>query len=180
MSRIAIAWLTAFFSLAAAQDEMIENPEYKGWASQKVGAWVKQKLSNDMGTMKVEGDMTTTLKELTPEKAVLEVKTVVDVMGQKNESSMTRTAPVKIRKGTDGHGGKVETIAEGDEELTIKDKKYKCHWIQMKITSKQGTMMAKNWRSDQIPGGSVKLEINSEGPPKTTMTLNVTEWKAGE
>lgn len=180
MGKFAIGLMAAVFSLAAVQDEMMENPEFKGWSGQKVGAWVKFKMTNDMGAMKMEGEVTTTLKELTTEKAVIDQRTVIDMMGKKHETPTTRTVPAKVKKGTDSEGAKIEIIEEGDEELTIKEKKYKCHWVKMKATNKGQVMNMKVWRCDQIVGGAAKFEMTSEGEMKMSIVMNVADWKAGE
>jgi hypothetical protein len=170
----------AVLSLAAVQDEMIDNPEYQGWSKQKVGAWVKFKMSNDMGEMKMEGDVTTKLKEITAEKAVLDQVMAFDMMGQKREQTMSRTAPAKVKKGTDSEGAKMEIVAEGDEELEIKGKKIKCHWVDMKLTSKQGESKMKVWRTAEIIGGAAKMEMITEKPMKMTMSMVAVDWKEGD
>lgn len=170
----------AALSLAAVQDEkMIDNPEYKSWSGQKAGAWVKYKSQTQMGEMKQSGEMMMTLKELSAEKAVLEIKMSFEVMGQKNEHTQTKNVPAKIKEGTDSEGSKSETMGEGDEEIEIKDKKFKCHWIKKKITGKQ-ELTLKSWLTDQIVGGSAKVEMNAEKPMKMTTTMTAVDWKAGE
>src|SRR5688572_13253780 len=119
MSRFALALMAAAFSLAASQDEMIDNPEYLGWKGQKVGAWVKFKTEMDAGGMKMDNTTTTKLKELTAEKAVLDQAIEMDMGGTKRTMNMPRTAPAKVKKGTDSEGAKIEIVAEGDEELEI-------------------------------------------------------------
>ena len=179
MRRLAPA-LAAVFLLAAAppQDEMIDNPEFQAWSKQKPGAWVKWKMETTMGTMKMASDVHQALKEATAEKVVIDEKTTMDVAGQKQEQSTTRTLPAKIRKGTVSDGAKVEVVKEGDEELTIKGEKLSCHWIEMKLTGKpSGTM--KVWRSAKVIGGAVKLEMRHEDAAKMTMTMVVVDWKAG-
>ena len=169
----------AVLSLAAVQDEWVENPEYKGWSAYKPGAWVKFKMSNDMGQMKVEGEVTSTLKELTAEKAVLENKVIVEMMGTKQENLQTRTLAPKIKKGTDSDGSKFEIEKEGDEELEIKGRKYKCRWVLGTLHSKSGEMKIKNWRCGDIVGGSAKMEMTGEGPMKMTTTMTAVDWKEG-
>jgi hypothetical protein len=177
MSRFALALMAAAFSLAASQDEMIDNPEYQGWKGQKVGAWVKFKTEMDAGGMKMDNTTTTKLKELTAEKAVLDQAIEMDMGGTKRTMNMPRTVPAKVKKGTDSEGAKVEIVAEGDEELEIKGTKYKCHWVEMKFESKQGSGTMKVWRTDKIIGGAAKMTMKSD---KMNMTMTATDWKAGE
>lgn len=180
MARFTLAIVAAALSLAAAQDEMVDNPEYKGWTGQKVGAWVKMKTENDTGGMKMESTTTTKLKEITAEKAVVDMATEMDMGGQMRTMNMSRTLPAKVKKGTDSEGSKVEILAEGDEEVEIKGTKYACHWVEMKMTSKSGTTNMKVWRCDKIIGGAAKMIMKMGDPVKMTMTMTVLEWKAGE
>lgn len=179
MGKLAIGLVTAVLSLAAVQDEMIDNPEYAGWAGQKVGAWVKFKTDMDAGGMKMESTTLSKLKEITAEKAVIEQSTEMDMGGQKRTMNMpARSHPVKVKKGTDSEGTKVEVVAEGDEELEVKGTKYKCHWVEMKMDSKQGgPITMKVWRTDKIIGGAAKVTMKGE---KVNMTMTVLDWKAGE
>jgi len=178
MSKFTLAVAAAALSLAAVQDEMVENPEYKGWAGQKVGAWVKWKTEMDGGGMKMESTTTTKVKEITTEKVVLGMVTEMDMGGTKRSMPMPdRIAPAKVKKGTDSEGSKCEVTAEGDEEVEVKGEKYKCHWIEMKVTSKQGVSTIKHWRTDKLIGGVAKMTIKSE---KMTMTMTTVDWKAGE
>lgn len=175
-----VLFALAVLSLAAIQDEKVENPEYKAWASQKVGAWVKYKMVNDMGQMKMEGETITKLKELTPEKAVIEQITTFEMGGQKQENKTSRTIESKIAKGTDSEGSKLEQQGEGDEELEIKGRKIKCHWVKNKVSGKRGAAVMTSWRTDEVVGGSAKMEIATEAPMKMNMTLTAVDWKAGE
>ena len=179
MGRLALGLVAAVFSLAAGQDEMIDNPEYTGWAGQKAGAWVKYKTDMDAGGMKMESTTTSKLKEISAEKAVIEQSTEMDMGGQKRTMNMpARNVPAKVKKGTDSEGSKVEIIAEGDEEIEVKGTKYKCHWVEMKMETKQGgTVNMKVWRTDKIIGGAAKMTMKND---KMNMTLTVLDWKAGE
>lgn len=177
MAKVALMAVAAL-SLAAVQDEMIDNPEYQGWAGQKAGAWVKYKSEMDAGGMKMESTTTFKLKELTPEKAVISPTTDMDMGGEKRTMDMpARNAPARIKKGTDSEGSKVEIVKEGDEEVEVKGTKYKCHWVESKVTSKQGEMNVKVWRTDKIIGGAAKTTIKSD---RMNMTMTVVDWKAGE
>jgi hypothetical protein len=179
MKKLSFAFIATILAGAGPQDEMVENPDYKGWVGQKPGAWVKFTTVMEAGTMKIESATTTTLKEITAEKVVLEQATELDQRGEKKTvSGPARDVAAKIKKGTDSDGGKIEVIAEGDEELEIKGAKVKCHWVEMKMVAKrggEGTM--KIWRSDKIVGGAAKMTMKTA---KMTMTMNVVDWKAGE
>ena len=164
---------------AFVQDEMVDNPDYQSWAKQKVGAWVKYTRETNMGAMKMTHETTRTLKELTPEKAVIEEKTTMNMNGEPKETVLTIPQPAKIKKGTTTDGAKMEIVKEGDEELEVKGKKLKCHWVEMKLTGKNASTM-KVWRSDEVIGGAVKVEFRADEASKMTMTMKIVDWKAGE
>lgn len=178
MARFTLAVVAAALSFAAAQDEMIDNPEYTAWTGQKVGAWVKYKSERSTEKMKMSATHTIKLKELTPEKAVIEQVIEMEMEGQKHSFPTTRTLPAKVKKGTDSEGSKVEKIAEGDEEVEINGTKYSCHWVEMKVTAKAGPITMKVWRTSKIVGGAAKMVMTMD--KKMTSTMTALEWKAGE
>lgn len=180
MTKIALALVAAALSVAAVQDEMVENPEYKGWAGQKAGAWVSFKVNTDAGTMQMASTMTFKLKEMTAEKAVVDSVTVMEMGGKKVETPSTRPVPAKVKKGTNSEGAKYEKIGEGDEEVEVKGTKYACHWVEMKVEGKSGPSTIKIWTNDKIIGGAAKLVMTMEKPQKMTMTMIAVDWKAGE
>lgn len=179
MKTLPLALIAAILAGAGPQDELVENPEYKGWAGHKAGAWVKFKTEVDSAGTKIESTTTMKLKELTTEKAVLEATTEMDMKGEKRTVNLpARTVPAKVKKGTDSEGGKIEIVAEGDEEIEVKGAKYKCHWVETKMEAKRGGAgTTKTWLSDKIVGGTAKVTMKTD---KVTMTMNVVDWKAGE
>jgi hypothetical protein len=179
MAKLAMV-AAAVLSLGAVQEEMIENPEYKSWSGVKVGSWVKAKTVSDTGQMKINGTDTLTLKEVTADKVVLDNVMIMEMMGKSNETKLSRTVPVKIKKGLDSEGQKIEKTGEGDEEVEINGKKYKCHWIEMKFDGEKGSGTTKSWTTDQIIGGMAKAVIKIEKPMHMTVTRTVVEWKAAE
>ncbi len=178
MKTLAGVALAAVLAGAGPQDEMVENPEYKGWVGQKVGAWVKYKSEWDAGGKKMESIAVFKLKELTPEKAVISPTTEMDMGGEKRTMDMpARNVPAKIKKGTDTEGSKVEILKEGEEEIEVKGTKYKCQWVDAKVTNKLGEMNIRVWRSDKIVGGAAKMTMKSD---QGNMTMTAVDWKAGE
>jgi hypothetical protein len=181
MSRFAAALTAVLFVPAAVQDEMEDNVEYTSWAKQKPGAWVKWAVETNTGALKMASEVTWTLKELAPDKAVIEEKTVMNVTGAEKpaEHTSSRSIPAKVKKGTTSEGGKVEPLKEGDEELEIKGRKIKCHWVEMKLQARAGGAM-KVWKTDEIVGGAAKTSIKHDDAAKMTMTMTVVDWKAAE
>ena len=164
----------ALFALVLAglapQDKLVDNPEYQGWAGQKAGAWVKFTVETDSGDKKSPSTMVLKLKEITPEKVVLEQVSIMEVGGKQVETPLTRTVPTKIKEGTNSEGAKVEKLAEGDEEIDVKGAKTKCHWVELKSTAKAGAMNIKIWRCESVVGRAAKLIMTLE-KSKMSMTF---------
>src|SRR5689334_23323451 len=111
--------------LLALQDQ--ENPEYKRWASFKVGSWVKLKtgLENGGNKMELPVETTYTLLEVDDKKVVVEELTVNTLQPKdspKQEKARKRTYPATRKQ--------KEELKEGDEELDVAGKKLACHWIE--------------------------------------------------
>ena len=75
--------LAAMILAATAAQEMIDHPQYAHWKSCKPGSWVKHKMVMDAGGRVIETERLATLVEVTAEKAVLEVKTTMNMGGRK-------------------------------------------------------------------------------------------------
>ncbi len=180
MTRSAVALSFALMLAAAFQDEMEDNPEYKSWAKQKPGAWVKWNVETHTGAMTLSTELTWTLKELAADKAVIEEKTVLKIGDETpREQVSTRPVPAKVKKGMTSEGARVEVVKEGEEELVIKGRKMKCRWVEQRMSGRQGGSM-KIWKSDEIVGGAAKVETKHDEAAKMTMTMTVVDWKAGD
>ena len=165
---------------AAPQESLVDNPEYQGWAGQKAGAWVKYSVETDTGGKKSPSTMALKLKEITAEKVVLEQVSIMEVGGKQVETPLTRTAPAKIKEGTNSEGAKIEKLAEGDEEIDVKGTKTKCHWTELKGTAKTGAAMnIKIWRCEGVVGRAAKMVMTLE-KSKMSMTFVAVDWKTGE
>jgi len=170
---------------AALAEEMVENPQYKSWAKFKPDTVVKMQANS---VTKAQGmeiasrmSMTTTLKSLTADKAVLQIVTEMEVNGRKmTMPAQTQEAPAKVAKGsstTQPAGVTVTKVAEGDEEITVAGKTYKCHWVQNKMSSARMEATSKVWNCDKIPGGMAKMVTNTTKPMTATTTMEVLEIK---
>ncbi len=151
----------------------VDNPQYKHWAKFKKGAYSKSKSETNMGSTKMEGEMTTTLKDLSAEKAVIEMKSVNIMMGTKTEAPpQSMDIPAKVKKTEDT--GKKPEMKEGDEEIEVAGKKIKCHWVEM-VTEQGGQKTTtKTWTTDEIPGQVAKMEMTNA---QMTMKSSVVEFK---
>jgi hypothetical protein len=152
---------------ADSKDETVDNPFYKGWASSKVGSTVTHREtvrfpkdspeSKDYPDGISTKDVTYTLLELTPEKAV--VKTVVldyEFFSTIEAAPTKITYPAKVKKTYLAELMSARGIKEGDEEIEALGKTYKCHTYEATIKSDSGVITRKTWANPAIPGGIVK------------------------
>ena len=143
-------------SMAFAGDQ-VDNPNYKAWAALGVGGTMNTEVKMT-GKMERTGVTTFTVKEITPEKVTVEVfSTLVPAGGTpqatpfyaKIDPATTRPAASKPN----------QTITEGDEVITVLDKKFPCHWIDTVETSeKAGTSHRRVWYNPDVPLGIVREE----------------------
>lgn len=157
--------LIAIAAVMALQDG--ENPDYKRWASFKVGSWVKMKseIVTEGNRMELPVETTFTLVDVDDKKVVVEELTVNTLQPKdspKQEKSKKRTYQA-TRKQKD-------EVKEGDEELEVAGKKIACRWIEVK--SSAGTV--KTWTSPDVPG-LVRMEIGL--PTKSFQRLTATAWE---
>ncbi len=155
----------------------VDNPEYQNWSKGKAGSFVSSKMVSDFGGNKSEMEMTTTLKEISADKAVVETKTSMVVGGNKMDlPAQSRDVPAKIKK-VEGKEG--EKPKEGDEEIEVAGKKLKCHWVETTTDANGNKTTAKVWTTKEIPGGMAKMESTTEGAQKgsTSMVVTAFEWK---
>jgi hypothetical protein len=152
-------------AILALQDN--ENPEYKRWASFKVGSWVKMKseIDNQGQKMELPVETTFTLLEVDDKKVVVEELTLNTLQPKdspKQEKARKRTYPASRRQ--------KDEVKEGDEELEIAGKKMACHWIEIKASAAS----VKTWTSPDVPG-MVKMEIGL--PNKSIQRLTAAAWE---
>lgn len=174
--------LTASMTLAA--DDLVDNPAYKQWATCKAGSYVKLAMTTEMAEANMKATITMTLKEITAEQAVIEVATEMSMQGKTmSMPAQTQTIKAKVPKDQAGptaapEGATVTKKGEGDEEITVGGKKYKCHWQELDLKGKAAAGTMKVWTAGEIPGGVVKSVMNSTAPAKSTMTMELVEFKS--
>ena len=152
-------------ALLALQDN--DHPDYKRWASFKVGSWVKMKseIDNQGQKMELPVETTFTLLEADDKKVVVEELTVNTLQPKdspKQEKARKRTYPATRRQ--------KDEAKEGEEELEVAGKKIACRWIEVKASA--GSV--KTWTSAEVPG-MVRMEIGL--PTKAIQRLTATAWE---
>lgn len=161
----------------------VDNPAYQNWAKYKPGTSITYSQKMDAGGMKMQTEMTQTLKELTPEKAVVEMAMSSAMMPG---SKQTMDIPAKVEEanavkpGQLPPGVKGETKSLGKEKLKVGDKEYECEVTQ--FTGEQQGMKSegKSWTTDELPGNLVKMEMKAtgdQGAMESKMELTKVEIK---
>ena len=171
----AVALACCFVSSAFAA-----NPAYDSWASHKPGTSVTMTSTSEVSGMKTESEMVYTLKEVTPEKAVIELKTTTTAMGQKMEGPATTmeipsagaAAPTEPVKAAGAEGAAAQT---SEETVKIAGKEYKATCTTTKSEANGAKTEAKTWTSPEIPGTLLKMESTSTGQMAMSTKMEVTK-----
>jgi hypothetical protein len=176
--------LLALAAPAVAAD--VENPGYKMWAKYKPGTMVKQKMVTKGGPAESEMEMTQTLKEVKPEKAVVSVATSMVAMGTKMDMpAQNQDIPAKISD-TDAAAADPSKkpdakVTTGEETIKVAGKDIKCKWTEITFKQDDTTIVSKSWTSDEIPGTNAKSQTSFKGGPMdgavTTMEVTAFEVK---
>lgn len=174
-----VSVILAMSTAVCYAEDMVDNPAYKVWASFKVGAMVKTEMTTAAGEAKTQMEQTQTLKSLTPEKAVVEVKMAMVMAGNKTEMpASSMDVPAKVEKAKLDQKVDAE-VKEGTEEIDVVGKKMKCKWIETKMKQGDMTVTSKIWTTTEIPGSMAKMESRMDGQVKSETSMKVVEFKTG-
>jgi hypothetical protein len=153
-------------------DETIDNPEFASWSKFKVGTSITIKSITEFGGMSTESQQVVKLVEATADKLVLDTAgstTVagmkIDIPAMKREIAKTITLTVDLKKAK-ADAEKLPPDAkteEGAETLTMGGAQFKCKWRRTQITIMGNATDTKIWTSDDVPGGTLKMESSTGG-----------------
>jgi hypothetical protein len=170
LSAVSILVITLFACAGFARaEEMVANPQYTAWAKFKPGTMITMKMATT-GAQALNMQIVQTLKEVTPEKAAVDVATKMDMGGQTRDMP-TQTVSVDAKVTKDkaaqaemppGMKGDVKQLA--DEDVTVGGKTYKAKVSEFSGEQQGMKVKGKAWRSDEVPGGVVKMESSYQGP----------------
>ena len=159
-------WAAALSLLAAEAEE--KKPAAKGgvqaenpFKQAKVGDWAKYRLQSEVGGRMMEAILTMTITAKDEKEVV--ISSAVEVAGEKQEEKNMKVALDKPYQALEAPpGGKVEKIAEGDENIRAGGKDYSCCWVQSLVTMEDDAMKMKGdvkiWTSSIVPlAGIVKM-----------------------
>ena len=163
----------ALLVLPLAQEEKVENPQYKIWASFKTGSWVKHKMEMDQGGQKIEMEVTATLGEVTPEKLIIDRKQTMTMGGRTMDlPAQKQEVEAKVTKEKAGN----VKFTEKEEEITVAGKTLKCKLAEMEMDTGGKKMQGKTWFHPDIPGGMAQGEFTAAELPKP-MKMVATAWE---
>lgn len=180
-----------FFATACLAGED-NNPMYKDWSQYKPGSFVVYKTNTETTGVTSEVEMTYTLKEVTPEKVVLEVKTVTVAAGMKVETPGELIEfPAKGEGDEKGFAmaegmsiGVSDAIANGTrvdermEKVKIKDKEIEVQRITVNTEDDAGSeVVVTAWCTEEIPGGMAKSITEVKGFVPVKVEQVVTDFK---
>ncbi len=172
--------LAAVFGLSGpAFAQKIDNPTYQNWAKFKVGSFSTLKSTSVAAGFATEMEMTSTLVELTADKAVVETKTTMSVAGQKIDQPAAKIEhPAKVDKPPGTASQPSKELAKGDEAMDVKGTKIKTRWVKMEMASTAGKTASTTWTSDDVPGQVVKMTSKTEGATASETTMTLVDFKA--
>ncbi len=168
----AIAVAAVCTSVFAA--DLVDNPRYLEWSKYKPGTLVRMDMTTEAAGQNVKMSMTTTLKEVTAEKVILEMKTAMDMPGMAPQVK-TVTEPAKIEKAqikptSPEQMPNCKVVNKGTEDVKVGDKTFKCNWYEVEIEQQGMKMTSKMWTCDEVLDKMVKSESKMD-MGKTSMKL---------
>ncbi len=179
MGCLAAAIAVFAVSSTVLAQEKVDNPRYLEWSKYKPGTYVKMEMVAAMGEQKMKTTMTTTLKEVTPEKAVLEMKIEMSMPGVPPQvKQMTEPAKIekaKIKPTNPEEMPNCKIINKGTEDIKVGDTTYKCKWYEFEMEQQGMKVNSKLWTCEDVLDKMVKNETKM-AMGNSTMTL--VEFKA--
>jgi hypothetical protein len=161
----------------ARADDMIDNPAYQKWAKFGKGTSVTYSTeANAMGNTSTITS-TTTLTDITPDKATISVAQSMSVGGQKMDMpAQSQDIPAKIKKPSDSTGAQPADQPKTDstkEDVQAAGKTYSCTKTTVSTDQNGVKSTATTWTCDDVPSGIVKMEAETSGAmtSSTKMTL---------
>jgi hypothetical protein len=164
-----IIGLVSAFTGAAALAEQIDNPMYGYWSHFKPGSVLKTTTDSVAAGQKSTMDTVSTLLEVTPDKLTVEMKTDVTA-GDTRLKQRIRKQEVRAKIEQPVGAG---AIKHSTEAITVAGRTYTCEVSE----ETRDTLKIKTWTNDQVPGGVVKAEMNSDGLSVTTLLVDSTVKK---
>lgn len=161
----------------------LPNPAYASWAKFPVGTAVTIKVANDSAGQKSESTMTSTLLELTAEKATVEMVIVSKAGGQEYRAPPQKQEQARTLDAPPGYDPKAKApeieglVEQGEKKITLAGKEYKASYAKIKRKTGDIDVTSKIWTSDEVPGTMLKSLSTVGGQYPTTSTMELVEVK---
>jgi hypothetical protein len=162
--------LAAVLALLATTQE-VDNPQFKYWTGCKPGSWAKMTMTMETAAQKIESELTYKLLELKDGVAVIEITGKSKVGGQEYPIPAQKQ-DIKAKEPSD----KVKIEKEGDEEIDVAGKKFKCRWYEFSTKAGEKETKGKTWMSMDIPGGMARTEMTIPVSVKP-IVMTAIEWE---
>jgi len=154
---------------ATARAEMVENPQYKVWSKFGVGSSSTVSGEWTFNNQKMTMSSARKLTEKTDDHVTLEVIDTMDFGGQ------ARTMPAR-KVNVPAQAEKKDVTEAGSEDVTAAGKTFSCKIYEMKdIASAHPETKVRFWINPEVPGGIVKMLINS---PHGEMTMLLKSYES--
>ncbi|MDQ3441890.1 MAG: hypothetical protein M3478_16225, partial [Planctomycetota bacterium] len=161
-------------------EPLVDNPHYLAWSKFKPGTQVDLDMILGVGGQKMTSNVTMTLSEVSAEKAVVESVAKMNLPGlpggggQPEKQSHTHLAKVPKSEADRAFmppGAVGDSKETGTETIAAAGKSYECKVREFTGKIKSQDAKGKMWRSEQVPGGLVKME--ALGSPNMTVTMEL-------
>lgn len=173
-------------AVGTASAEDFPNPEFASWSKFKKGTSITIKTTTVAAGMTSEITTTTTLVEVGADKLVLTESSVTKAAGMEFKTDPEKRDVPKTVKLPDGvkkpdPKAKVEkpagTFEDGTETLKVAGTEVKTKWYKSKVEIAGNKTESKIWMSDDVPGGTVKMEATTTGMVAATIKTELVEFK---
>jgi hypothetical protein len=156
----------------AGGGEKIANP-WEPWAE---GSWAEFSMNTTANGVQTEMSQKQTLVKKEAEELTLKVEGKMVKPAAMDMPASEMKVPLRGGGGGPAGNANAKEIGKGEEELEVAGKKVKCAWVEMEMEMNGGKGTVKVWKSDQVPGGTVKTV--TKGPDMdSTMMLTGYEGK---
>ena len=161
----------------SAPEPMVANPHYLAWAKYKPGTQVELEMNLLAGGQQMTTTVTMTLNEITPERAIVRSVARMSVPGLPSgqEHQQTHTFNIIVPQSEADRamrpaGGEGELKQAGTEIVEAAGRTFQTKVHEFNGMVQGVPAQAKQWRSNEVPGGLVKIE-SSTGNTKLQMFL---------
>ncbi|MFT3788549.1 MAG: hypothetical protein QM770_20650 [Tepidisphaeraceae bacterium] len=168
---------TLSFVAFTAASTFAANPMYDSWAKHKPGTSVTLKSATEASGMKTDSEQVYTLKEVTPEKVVIELKSSMIVMGNKTD---TPAVTMEIPSGGEAAPAANATVAAGgatvktsEETVSVAGKEYKATVTETTMDANGMKSSTKTWTSNDVPNLTLKSVVKTEGAMASSTTTEL-------